>query len=60
MSGSNVNGVRERDVDGVICITVRGTVQHTDEQDVGAKGKSQPEVLLGVGRCKSSTMTVRN
>ena len=47
----------ERDVDGVI--TIRRTAQHTDKQEVGAEGMSQPEVLLGVGRCKSQTWRVR-
>ena len=48
----------ERDVDGVI--TVGRTVQHTDKHGVGVEGKSQLEVLLGFGRCKSSKQRVRN
>ena len=36
------------------------TGQHTDEQEVAAEGKSQPEVLLGVGRWKINTTAVRN
>ena len=47
----------ERDIDGVI--TVR-TEQHTDEQEVGAEGKSQSEVLLGVEMCKISTRAERD
>ena len=41
----------ERGVDGVI--TVRGTVQHTDNHEVGAEGKSQPKVLQGFGRLRA-------
>ena len=48
----------ERDTDYVI--TVWRMVHHTDEQEVGAEGKLQPEVLLGVGRCKVSTRAVGN
>ena len=33
-------------------VTVRGTVQHKNKQEVGAEEKSLPEVLLGNGRCK--------
>ena len=47
----------ERDVDGVI--TVKRTVQHTEEQEVEVEGKSQPEVLLGAWRCNFSTRAVR-
>ena len=46
----------KRDVDGVV--PFRRTIQLTDEQEVGAKGKSQPEVLPGVGRGKISTKAV--
>ena len=42
--------VAERDVEGVV--TVKWMFQHTDEQDEGAERKSQPEVLLEVGKCK--------
>ena len=42
--------VAERDGEGVV--TVKWMFQHTDEQDEGAEGKSQPEVLLEVGKCK--------
>ena len=35
-------------------------VQRTDKYEVGVEGKSQPNVLLGVGRCKISTWAVRN
>ena len=48
----------ERDVDGVV--TVRRMVQYTYEQEVGAEEKSQPVVLLGVGRYKIRTRAVRN
>ena len=48
----------ERDVDGVV--TLRRTFQHIDEQEMGEEGKSQPEVLLCVGRCKIGTRAVRN
>ena len=34
--------------------------QHIDEHEVGVEGKSQPEILLGFGRCKNSAWSVRN
>ena len=52
-----VRVVYERDLVGVI--TVERTVPHTDKHKVGVEAKSQPEVLLGVGRWKSSTQRVR-
>ena len=48
----------ERDADGVI--TIWKMVQHTDKEEVGAEGKSKPEVLLGCRRCKSCARTVRD
>jgi len=33
---------------------------NTDKYEVEAEGKSQPEVFLGFGRCKSSTRRVGN
>ena len=56
--GKFIRVIFERDVVGVI--TVGRTVPHTDKHKVGVEAKSQPEVLLGVGRCKSSTQRVRN
>ena len=41
-------------------VTIWRTVQHTDKQEVGAEGKSQPKVLLMVGRCKVSGRVVGN
>ena len=35
-------------------------VQHTDKQEVGAEGKLQPEVFLGVWRSEGSAWRVRN
>ena len=61
LSERGERGEREREgreVDGVV--TVKGRVQHTDKQELGVEGKSQPKVLLVVGRCKISTCTVRN
>ena len=48
----------ESDVDGVV--TVWRMAQHTDKQYVVEEGRSQPEVLLGFGWCKSKTLRVRN
>ena len=50
--------LRKRDVEEVV--TVQKMVQHTDEQEVGVEGKSQPNLLRGNGWCKISTWTVRN
>ena len=48
----------EKDVDGVV--TVWRTVQCTVKNVVRTEGRSQPEVVLGFGRCKSSTRRVVN
>ena len=45
-------------MDGVV--TVRRMVQHTDNEEVGVEGKSQPKIIFGFGRCKIISQIVRN